>query len=472
MTSTTLRRRRRLGLWLLALLLLVLLVVARARHPQEHPTIAASMVAPARAPVTVAPGRPRQPAAPEPPEPPVIDEIIVEKPRVCEGEETLVTVRAHAPASADTPLLHGVIQGEPGMSVPVRLYRGKHGEPPGPVEVLVFGRDNQVAMAQAPPIEVLDCVAEHVVAIDSRLRSNTIDELELRARVVPLGAGTHFDAVRWRWRVGGDAPVETEAPWTRRSFAERAQDTLFSYVPVEVEAEDAEGKRVSGRATVTLHNLAYANLAGAGVVTILAGLEPRFPELDARGVVRQHVRFFHHRPEPVRVTRVVARRNFLARGRAPEESPVPVVSLLGGTDVPPGGLSVALELDTRAEPELFSIDYLLEGESAEGWPARGVVSLMRPSARPTRAASDAVLDPALVERIRRARKLLGQDLVSDEDIWALERDGAFADLAAEGQGGRDLTHADLPRHPPRVGEPADPAATPLPVGEDVPVGGR
>jgi hypothetical protein len=43
----------------------------------------------------------------------------------------------------------------------------------------------------------------------------------------------------------------------------------------------------------------------------------------------------------------------------------------------------------------------------------------------------AVEDPVLMEKIRRTQRILGKDIVSGDDIEALDRDGAFADLGPE-----------------------------------------
>src|SRR4051812_34007180 len=60
--------------------------------------------------------------------PPVFDEIRVEKEEVCEGEENLVTVRAHTTDGND-PFLHYTVAGEAGAQVPVRSFLGRDGKP-------------------------------------------------------------------------------------------------------------------------------------------------------------------------------------------------------------------------------------------------------------------------------------------------------------------------------------------------------
>ena len=55
----------------------------------------------------------------------------------------------------------------------------------------------------------------------------------------------------------------------------------------------------------------------------------------------------------------------------------------------------------------------------------GSFLVMRPPARPTPSNSQPVLDSALKNKIVAARSILGKDVVDDEDLWNLERQGAF-----------------------------------------------
>src|SRR5262245_12554508 len=54
--------------------------------------------------------------------PPVIDEIILEKSEVCEGEENLVRVRAHTVNGTDE-FLHAAVGPEEGMAAPVLSFK-------------------------------------------------------------------------------------------------------------------------------------------------------------------------------------------------------------------------------------------------------------------------------------------------------------------------------------------------------------
>ncbi|MCA9679004.1 MAG: hypothetical protein KC464_28495, partial [Myxococcales bacterium] len=409
---------------------------------------------------------PREARAPDPGRP-VIDEIVLEKTEVCEGEENLVTVEAHTPGHVDDAYLHGVVAGQPGLAVPVVTFRTRDGEVP-PRQILVFGRGDEPTVVPLPAFEVKDCVAPRRITIDYRLRANTEAEFDLVAKLVDLGAATPFHAASYRWDFGDGATAVTREAWTTHSYEDRRQDQeLYAKRVVRVEAIGDDGERVVGRQTFVMQNAAFANLVYAGVVSLSVRLTPRFPEVGDDGVVRQGIHLWHARDRAVRISRVIERRNFLD-GRDPVDHEIDAVGLLGTTSIPPAGIDLVATLDTGAEPELASLQYFLEGESVEGIPVRGAFPVMVPPAKPTRDHHVAVRDPALTARILRARELLGKDFVTDEELWALEREGEFDDLPAEGTSPHPPeTYGDLPPHPNRPGEPSP--DTPLPSADTMPV---
>jgi hypothetical protein len=71
-----------------------------------------------------------------------------------------------------------------------------------------------------------------------------------------------------------------------------------------------------------------------------------------------------------------------------------------------------------------------------------------------------VNDPALVARIVRAREILKQEFVTDEDIWRLEKQGAFTDLPPTGdptaEGARGTRDPSVPPPPAPAGAPPPP----------------
>jgi hypothetical protein len=57
---------------------------------------------------------------------------------------------------------------------------------------------------------------------------------------------------------------------------------------------------------------------------------------------------------------------------------------------------------------------------------------MKPPPKPTRDNHVAVNDPQLKAKIMAARQILGKDVVTDQDLWQLEREGRFTNLPAPG----------------------------------------
>lgn len=380
-----------------------------------------------------------EPPAPERPEPaaPIIDEVRVEKQEVCSGEENLITVRAHTPDGNDA-YLHYTVGTGTGQSVPVRVWRNDDGSYELPT-VTAFTKDNVATTVQVPPYRVKDCEPERLVHILSRRLPNSEDDFEFMARVmerpVPPGqsAPPPFVPVRYEWTFDDAPPQTATTPVTTHTFTGAPGDqAMYEQHLIRVDVYDAEGRRVTGRSSLQRLNTSFENFDKKGIVTVLAVGTPRFPVLDADGTVRQTFRLYHHFKGPVRLTRVTAVRAFQPPGDAPPPPEQVDAASLPVDVVPEGrGVEVAVSLDTKAEPDVVAITYVLEGTSADGHPARGTFSVMRPPPRPTRENSIPVTDPVLLARIKRARELLRQEFVTDEDIFRLEREGRFADLKVE-----------------------------------------
>ncbi|HEY5419679.1 MAG TPA: PKD domain-containing protein [Marmoricola sp.] len=234
----------------------------------------------------------------------------------------------------------------------------------------------------------------------------------------------------YRWSFGdGEPSVDTPVPTVSHRFKPRDPDALYSDYVVRCEAIADAGPSVVGRHALQLRNPEFDSLYYYKTLMLSVELTPRFPELDASGRVVQKVRFYHYRSETVTLDRVSI--NYLTsladNPGATEERPPR--EALGALEVPPGdGIETTLTLDTTRHPDAIMVDYDLDGHTADGTPARGHVSIMRPPVPPTPETGQRVADPQLTRRILRARERLGKPFVNDQDLIDLERQGAFADL--------------------------------------------
>jgi hypothetical protein len=123
--------------------------------------------------------------------------------------------------------------------------------------------------------------------------------------------------------------------------------------------------------------------------------------------------------------------------------------------IAPGEVAASkpLTLDTKAEPGVYSVEYLVEGRTEDGWPAKGNFAIMRPTPPPTPEQGAPVADPVLKAKILRARELLGQAYVTDEEIWRLDREGAFDGLKIDPRAAAPPTAAAPPRPRPPAPQP-------------------
>ena len=367
---------------LAAVLLLATCAILRTRRPAPlpSPTVQATAATDSPARETRVQSPPQRPA--EPPQPPVIDSITVEKDEVCEGEENLVTVRAHTSDGNDA-FLHYQVGSTRGSPVALRSYLDDRGKPTFQ-RVTVFGKNNVATSAEMPSFRVKRCADAVTVVIEHRLRPNTVAEFEFDARIIRMDShGSDAGAPSFRprkfvWSFGDGAQEESQEPQRTHDFAARSQDTLYSHLLVKVKVIGDDARELEGRDALELLNPAFEAYAYKGIVLLFAELEPRFPVLSPGGVVDQGVRLWHTRPEVLSIGKVSVTTRRVDGQRSPPEYP-PVGSVLGSALIPPGrGLDFHLALDTRAEPDTLSRDYYVEGHTADGLPVRGTFSVMRP----------------------------------------------------------------------------------------------
>jgi hypothetical protein len=429
-------------------------VLLRSREPARPADIAPpAPPGPTASPVHEAKNMPSPPRASGPPAAPIIESVTLEKEEVCEGEENLVTVRAHTPDDNDA-FLHFRVGAASGSAIPLRSYLDDRGHP-SPHRISVFGKNNVATSVDAPPFRVKSCDAAPLLVIEHRLVPNTVAEFELDARITSsanfgpdAGARASFQPRTFVWSFGDGTQTQSREPRATHSFADRAQDTLYSSFLVTVEVTSDDGRVLKGRHSLELLNPAFEAFAYKGIVLLFADLNPHFPTILATGVVDQGVRLWHTRPDVVAITSVTAITRYAGDrgGRSLPERPT-VSSVLGATRIPPGrGIEFHMTLDTHLDPDAISRDYTLEGRTADGHPVRGAFSVMKPPPLPTKERHAPISDPVLLAKVKMARTLLHREFVTDQDIWALERAGQFAGLGVDA-GAIDpaMTSAPLPR---------------------------
>ena len=446
-------RKRRL----VASTALAIAVVALAWCGSRHTSSTATVATTSRSTTTAAASAPAVPfLATQPLDPEanvVIDGVDIEKTELCAGEENLITVRAHATKPELAGELRILIDGELGDRVAVRPfnYLTPAGVPP---HVTAFVDPDHPIEVEIPKFVVRKCDRKPSLTIEHRAMSNLPDHVELSARV--SGDAT-FRPVRYRWEFGDGTTSVTDTPIVEKSFRDREQHELLSYMLVSCEAEAANGERVLGRETLALRNDAYDNLRRLATVTLEFD-KPRFPQVNGAGVVEMPVRVWHRYPEAVTITELhelrVDRESAPGAGDAKQqERTIAVDTILPASRISPSGSTFTARLDTKADPKLAYVTYRFVGTTDNGLAVAGELSVMRPTDLPTRDHHIPVTDGKLAAKIVAAQRILGQQYVTDEDIWRLEREGK---LDAAALAPVELASAKSPRPAPaRGGTPRD-----------------
>ncbi len=370
-------------------------------------------------PAPAAVASPTPSAAPEPAkkalsDKPLIDEIIVEKPSVCEGEENLITVRAHTENGQGDSLRYSIGTGT-GNPYPLRRYRyPAEAHVPDPV-VRVFAGDGNFVVAPIPKYEVRNCVESRSLHVTAKLRPNSMSEFTLHASIVELTgkqAPTRtFTPAKFVWDFGDGTSETTAGDVVVHSYDDRPQSTLQSDFVVTARAVSSNDVELVGRTMLSLRNPAY-EMASKGTVAIMVDMNPRFPTRDATGNVTEEVHLWHLAPGPVTIDRVLVTRSY-GSGQVVPAEPQDPSSVLGSNTIPPGkeGLHATMTLSAGEDPNVTALNYEISGHADTGF-AITRFSLMRPPPR------KAITDPQLLARIARAQDKLHKDTFTFDEIAA------------------------------------------------------
>jgi hypothetical protein len=377
---------------------------------------------------------------------PVIDEVLVEKRSVCEGEENLITVIAH---SDDGGSLRYIVGGERGSSVPVRAFLEPDGTQPTQY-VRVLGASDVEASVPIPRYEVRPCRAPRWIELQLRQRPNAEAHYEVTATLRSTPGEPKFEAASFEWSFGDGEKQVTSSPVTEHSYDDREQVSAYSSYLIQVTAVSTRGERLVGRRGIELLNAAFDDLERVGHVTLLNRPTPRAPQLGADGRVVQRFQIHHVHKQPVLLDQVVVRghtRDDDGDAQAEELDPTQV---LGLDEIPTGrGVEVTLSFDAARESGLFMKSFELSGHTPDGLPASGRLTIMRPQQPPTRDDHVPVDDPALIAKIIAAQRLLDKEIVSQDEIYMLERDGRLAEeMRRTAVGPPPSPTNDMPTHLP------------------------
>jgi hypothetical protein len=234
------------------------------------------------------------------------------------------------------------------------------------------------------------------------------------------GDGAPFLPVRYHFEFGDGASADAAEGHTVHSYEGRSQAEIMSTFLVTCEVESDRGEKLRGRTALSMVNAGFEALKAKGIVQVFASYEPRYPEADANGTLRQHIRLWHIWHEPVTISemRVTTRRSRGGEGVAM----VAPETVLGTRVIPPGhGLEITLTQDLNQDAADVT-NFAMHG-SVRGLDVQGIFSLMRPPRPLTRENMTPIADPKLKEAIHTAMSLLAKKEVTEGDLRRLRSEG-------------------------------------------------
>jgi hypothetical protein len=334
----------------------------------------------------------------------LVGRIFLNKTEVCPGEQIEVEV---------VP--------EPGIEEPT-IFVGPDATNPAVVSYPRAGRRSlSVGMRSANAL--------HAQSVDLVVKENCPPDVPLELR---YSLDTDRDAALFQldgprksgtevvWDFGDGTIARTASAAANHSYVLRPQNATFSTFLATATAVAPNGERVTRKIAVRLTNTYY--YANRGPTKVLPVEYDRFPvvrssELDPK------VRIGNVLDTPVRFTEVAIRGSRCKDDHQVDPREKALVGLPRPIEISPGGtFEGSIPLTTAYFDDPVCVLYAtLHGTTGPGQPAQA--SLLLDFGAPK--TGKRVTDPALVEKIHKAQKLLGRTQVTPDDLRRLEAERAL-----------------------------------------------
>lgn len=331
----------------------------------------------------------------------LIRAIRLDPPAPCRGEDVTVSVELED-AAIDAKVS---IAGRAGAQTVLRFDR----EGRQPVAVVARDWSDGIDIRKAR-VGVRDCDARALTITVRPVGDGTVG-LEARWPSSAPAVGASYD-----WDFGDGQVAQTAEPGVLHEYDLAGQASATASWIVTVTARDASGDSLEGRAPVTLPNPLW--LASRGETRWLALRTARFapPPIDETGT---RVLTLEVQADGAGTTLGgVELAGFACADLARRlEAVLPVESLSRATLEAAGWTEVALSLPAAVWPEpVCRAEIRLRGRTSTGRPVTAMTAVELGLADARRR----VTDPALLERLREARRRLGRSQVSEEDLRRLD----------------------------------------------------
>ncbi len=362
--------------------------------------------------------------------------VNVEKDQVCAGEDVLIK-----PAQTD-------------VNAPVQFRvnlrsRGDQAiltfKEPGKRKLYVtagdgrFGVDFATASIEVLPEDHPNCAGKPRLTLGSRVSRFQPDSADIEV-VESKGLGQNLT---YTWDFGDGTSSQGTEKFATHSYLHRDQDKPSSTFVVKVTAQDTSGKQAVARTSITFNNTYFlARITGAPAIPVTYD---RFPKKDGGGY-RTTISFRNIERTSIALATAVVKVHTCREGAQVEAKNVPITSLIATTNLPPRqtvNQTLTLPGTVLGSGGACRAEITFSGDTVPGrqgqpvgpdLPARFTETtatvFLELDAPPDKekggmasSAPITIRDEKTLEKLKKARAILGRDHVTPQDVLELEKQG-------------------------------------------------
>ncbi len=353
----------------------------------------------------------------------LIETVKLNKQKVCPGEALKVTMNQNPDENAPIGFTTNRTKGNPAV---IRFQSG------GQRDIYVMAGDGRYGVDMKHlTVEVLDkdapeCVSKPLVILATGLSRTETETVDLEVKQVKGLTGK----LRYQWEFGDGSREENDLRYVSHNYGLREQDKPESSFLAAVTVIDEKGIKASTEASVSIPNVHFiAKITGNPVIPAVYS---RFPKKSGNSYVID-VTFKNLEKTPIEFEKAVVNVEFCREGKDQKHVEMAASRVLSGTSLG-ARQSVTRKLTIGSETtgeEACRAEIQLIGETIpRGENSVTATVWMEINVPPSKekggnaGASVEVKDPKLLEKLEKARAILGNDKpITPEDIRRLEKQG-------------------------------------------------
>ncbi len=348
---------------------------------------------------------------------PFIRNVILEKNTVCVGEDFLVTIESNDPEGRDADLISSI---GPSMGNPVIMrftIPGKH-------KIIATVRDFKRIDTKVEEIEVVECSSKPAVYLEARLHPFRMEEGEFEVMKLQNLKGN----CTYEWDFGDGKSTTTTRGYTTHNYGLRDQKRFNTSYMVKVTVTDEKQVSVTARASLDFPNIQWisGHMGSMSVPVIfnrfLDSKNNEFrTDISMKNIHSQDLTF-----NDADITLTLCNSPGVTQNLTVNASSFMPKTNLSGGEVIRGDISFK---ESVVPKSACAVAVIIHGKLSDGKPVSLEMNFTIPADSMALNSKNSVEveDHGLDRKIQMAKRILGRDYVTQDDLYTLEKEGKFND---------------------------------------------